>query len=164
MKWSALLLQPQFRFYRKGSLVLLGRSGEGEVPRSFSPDDRPGPHHKNIWPPLPKPYLPNTSPNFATHCPCKSPSIPSSTPLPSAPPTSAPTSGLREGNIPHAEVNTVLRTYPKTVIFGQQTRLRNGVLLPDEKLPRFHAGHDIVKFFYGAVRQLPAYLSMGCSI
>tara|TARA_Y100000588_G_scaffold234423_2_gene247996 strand:+ start:579 stop:923 length:345 start_codon:yes stop_codon:yes gene_type:complete len=34
-------------------------------------------------------------------------------------------------------------------------------LLPDEKLPRFHAGHDIVKFFYGAVRQLPAYLVDG---
>ena len=72
-----------------------------------------------------------------------------------------PNTGLREGDIPHQEVNTALRTYPKTVIFGQQTRLRNGVLLPDEKLSRFHAGHDIVKFFYGAVRQLPPYLVDG---
>ena len=46
----------------------------------------------------------------------------------------------------------------KTVIFGQQTRLRNGMMMPDEQLPRFHAGHDIVKFFYSAVRQLPPYL------
>jgi len=44
-----------------------------------------------------------------------------------------------------------------TVIFGQQTRLRNGVLLPDRRLPRFHAGHGMVKFFYGAIRQLPEY-------
>ena len=27
----------------------------------------------------------------------------------------------------------------------------------DEKLPRFHAGHDLVKFFYGGLRQLPGY-------
>ena len=46
----------------------------------------------------------------------------------------------------------------KAIIFGQQTRLRNGVAMPDERLPRFHAGHDIVKFFYSAVRQLPPYL------
>ena len=47
---------------------------------------------------------------------------------------------------------------PKTVIFGQQTHLRNGEIMPDEKLPRFHAGHNMVKFFYSAVRQLPPYL------
>jgi hypothetical protein len=45
-----------------------------------------------------------------------------------------------------------------TVIFGQQTRMRNGVLMTDRRLPRFHAGHDMVKFFYGAIRQLPDYL------
>ncbi len=69
-----------------------------------------------------------------------------------------PNSGLREGNITHADVNAALRTHHKTVIFGQQTRLRDGVLLDDEKLERFHAGHDLVKFFYGGVRQLPEYL------
>lgn len=69
-----------------------------------------------------------------------------------------PNTGLREGNIPHSEVNDTIRTCAKTVIFGQQTRLRNGELLPDQKLPRFHAGHDLVKFFYSAVRQLPPYL------
>lgn len=69
-----------------------------------------------------------------------------------------PNTGLREGSIPHAEVNDTIRANPKTVIFGQQTRLRNGQLTPDEKLPRFHAGHDMVKFFYSSIRQLPPYL------
>ena len=32
------------------------------------------------------------------------------------------------------------------------------VLDADERLLRFHAGHDMVKFFYSAVRQLPPYL------
>jgi len=69
-----------------------------------------------------------------------------------------PNSGLREGDISHAEVNGALRRHQKTVIFGQQNRLRDGRLMEDEKLPRFHAGHELVKFFYGAVRQLPEYL------
>ena len=69
-----------------------------------------------------------------------------------------PNTGLREGLIQHEEVNDTIRMNPKTVIFGQQTRLRNGVMMPDEKLPRFHAGHDMVKFFYSAIRQLPPYL------
>ncbi|MFH1566893.1 MAG: hypothetical protein ABIL09_02765 [Gemmatimonadota bacterium] len=68
-----------------------------------------------------------------------------------------PNSGLREGVIPHGEVNAVLRSCGMTVIFGQQTRLRRGVLLPDRRLPRFHAGHGMVRFFYGAIRQLPDY-------
>ena len=41
---------------------------------------------------------------------------------------------------------------------GQETRLRDGVLLADAKLDRFHAGHGLVKFFYGGIRQLPEYL------
>jgi hypothetical protein len=69
-----------------------------------------------------------------------------------------PNSGLCQGEISHAEVNAALRAHHKTVIFGQQTRLRDGVLLADEKLDRFHAGHDLVKFFYGGIRQLPEYL------
>jgi hypothetical protein len=69
-----------------------------------------------------------------------------------------PNSGLREGDISHAEVNAALRAHEKTIVFGQQNRLRGGQLLEDEKLPRFHAGHDVVKFFYGAVRQLPEYM------
>ena len=69
-----------------------------------------------------------------------------------------PNSGLREGDISHAEVNSALRGHERTVVFGQQTRLRDGLLMADEKLPRFHAGHDLVKFFYGGVRQLPEYL------
>ena len=70
-----------------------------------------------------------------------------------------PNSGLREGDICHAEINEALRFAEKTVIFGQQNRLRDGMLLEqDEKLRRFHAGHDLVKFFYGGVRQLPEYL------
>ena len=69
-----------------------------------------------------------------------------------------PNTGLREGHIHHADVNETIRMNSKTVIFGQQTRLRNGMMMPDEQLPRFHAGHDIVKFFYSAVRQLPPYL------
>jgi len=69
-----------------------------------------------------------------------------------------PNSGLREGDISHAEVNEALRRHQKTVIFGQQNRLRDGRLMEDGKLPRFHAGHELVKFFYGGVRQLPEYL------
>jgi hypothetical protein len=67
-------------------------------------------------------------------------------------------SGLREGNIVHAEVNAALRTYEKTIIFGQQNRLRGGLLMEDEKLERYHSGHELVKFFYSGVRQLPEYL------
>ena len=66
-----------------------------------------------------------------------------------------PNSGLREGDIDHAEVNEAIRYAPKTVIFGQQTRLRLGLLMEDDSLPRLHAGHDMVKFFYGAIRQIP---------
>ncbi|MDP7448337.1 MAG: hypothetical protein QF689_07125 [Candidatus Latescibacteria bacterium] len=57
-------------------------------------------------------------------------------------------------------MNEVLRRLPKTIIFGQQNRLRDGVLMEeDERLDRFHAGHDLVRFFYGGVRQLPDYLT-----
>ena len=69
-----------------------------------------------------------------------------------------PNSGLREGDIAHAEVNAVLREAEKTVIFGQQNRLRLGLLMEDEQLSRFYAGHDQVKFFYGGIRQIPEYL------
>lgn len=66
-----------------------------------------------------------------------------------------PNSGLREGDVTHADVNQAIKYAPKTVIFGQQTRLRLGLMMEDETLPRFHAGHDLVKFFYGAIRQIP---------
>ena len=70
-----------------------------------------------------------------------------------------PNSGLREGGIAHAEVNVVIRQAEKTVLFGQQTRLRAGILIKeDERLPRFHAGHDVVNYFYGAIRLIPEYL------
>ena len=41
--------------------------------------------------------------------------------------------------------------------------------MADDKLPRYHAGHDVVKFFYGAIRQLPesyvdALLHRGVSV
>ncbi|MEW6756511.1 MAG: hypothetical protein AB1505_36905, partial [Candidatus Latescibacterota bacterium] len=65
---------------------------------------------------------------------------------------------MKEGAITHDEVNAAIAGAPKTIVFGRQNRLRDGVLLPDAKLPRFHAGHDSVKFFYSAVRQLPEYL------
>ena len=69
-----------------------------------------------------------------------------------------PNSGLREGNISHAEVNEALRGLPKTIIFGQQNRLRDGLLMEeDERLDRFHAGHDLVRFFYGDYRQQPTF-------
>ena len=80
-----------------------------------------------------------------------------------------PNSGLREGAISHAEVNASLRRQEKTIVFGQQNRLRAGRLMTDDKLPRYHAGHDVVKFFYGAIRQLPesyvdALLHWGISV
>ena len=74
-------------------------------------------------------------------------------------PDARPNSGLREGEVSHAEVNAVIRQAEKTVIFGQQTRLRAGILMKeDERLPRFHAGHDVVRYFYGAIRLIPEYL------
>ncbi|MFH1572105.1 MAG: hypothetical protein ABIL09_29205 [Gemmatimonadota bacterium] len=72
-----------------------------------------------------------------------------------------PNSGLREGDISHAEVNQAINYAPKTVIFGQQTRLRLGLVMEDDQLPRFHAGHDLVKFFYGAIRQIPEVILDG---
>ena len=68
-----------------------------------------------------------------------------------------PNSGLREGDISHADVNTAIRGAAKTIIFGQQNRLRNGILMADEKLPRFHAGHELVQFFYQGMNKLPEY-------
>ena len=74
-------------------------------------------------------------------------------------PDERPNSGLREGGIAHAEVNAVIRQAEKTIIFGQQTRLRDGILIKeDERLSRFHAGHEIVRYFYGAIRLIPEYL------
>lgn len=64
---------------------------------------------------------------------------------------------MKEGQISHGEVNAAIAAAGKTIMFGRQNRLSDGVLLPDEKLPRFHAGHDDVKFLYSAVRQLPEY-------
>jgi hypothetical protein len=65
---------------------------------------------------------------------------------------------VHEGDISHAEVNEALKEAEKTIVFGRQTRVRDGLLLEgEEKLPRFHIGHDQVKFFYSAVRQLPEY-------
>ena len=51
-----------------------------------------------------------------------------------------------------------MSSYEKTVIFGQQNRLRDGLLMPDEKLTRFHAGHELVRFFYQGMNKLPEYL------
>jgi hypothetical protein len=74
-------------------------------------------------------------------------------------PDARPNSGLREGDISHADVNAIIRQSEKTVIFGQQTRLRAGILMKeDERLPRFHAGHDVVNYFYRAIRLIPDYL------
>ncbi len=74
-------------------------------------------------------------------------------------PDDRPNTGLREGDINHAEVNAVIRRSEKTVIFGQQTRLRAGILMKDDgRLPRFHAGHDVVNYLYRAIRLIPDYL------
>ena len=69
-----------------------------------------------------------------------------------------PNSGMREGDISHAEVNAEIRGLSKTIIFGQQTRLRNGFLMEDDKLSRFYAGHPLVLFFYRGLHRLPDYL------
>ena len=74
-------------------------------------------------------------------------------------PDERPNSGMREGDVDHAEVNAAIRRADKTVVFGQQTRLRAGILMKDdERLPRFHAGHDVVNYFYRAIRLIPEYL------
>ena len=64
---------------------------------------------------------------------------------------------MHEGDLTHDEVNTAIGQAEKTIIFARQNRLRDGVVLQDDKLPRFHAGHDNVRFFYSAVHQLPEY-------
>lgn len=69
-----------------------------------------------------------------------------------------PNSGMREGDISHAEVNAEIRRLSKTVMFGQQNRLRNGFLMDDEVLPRFYAGHPLVLFFYRGLHRLPDHL------
>ncbi len=66
-----------------------------------------------------------------------------------------PNSGLREGGVSHAEVNAAIARVNKTIIFGQQNRLRHGILMDDEKLERFHAGHELVRFFYAGLNKLP---------
>jgi len=74
-------------------------------------------------------------------------------------PDERPNSGLREGDIDHGEVNAAIRRAEKTVVFGQQTRLKAGILMKDdERLPRFHAGHEMVSYFYRAIRLIPEYL------
>lgn len=65
---------------------------------------------------------------------------------------------MQEGDLTHDEINGAIAQADKTIVFARQNRLRDGVLLGDDKLPRFHAGHDNVRFFYSAVRQLPEYL------
>lgn len=64
---------------------------------------------------------------------------------------------MKEGDVSHEEANAAIAAADKTIIFARQNRLRDGLLLEDDKLPRFHAGHQNVKFFYSAVRQLPEY-------
>jgi hypothetical protein len=48
-------------------------------------------------------------------------------------PDDRPNTGLREGDINHGEVNAVIRRSEKTVIFGQQNRLRAGILMKDDE-------------------------------
>lgn len=64
---------------------------------------------------------------------------------------------MHEGSIDHEEVNAAIAAAEKTIIFGRQTRVKDGLVMDDEKLPRFYIGHDQVKFFYSAIRQLPEY-------
>jgi len=64
---------------------------------------------------------------------------------------------VKEGDVTHEEANAAIAAAEKTIIFARQNRLRDGVLLDDAKLRRFAAGHQNVKFFYSAVRQLPEY-------
>lgn len=68
-------------------------------------------------------------------------------------------SGMREGNVSHAHVNAALREMRKTVLFGMQDRLRNGVLIEgDTILPRFPAGSPLLEFFYRGLKRLPRHL------
>ena len=65
---------------------------------------------------------------------------------------------MKEGQISHDEVNAAIGKADKTVVFGRQNRLRDGVLIEDDAtLSRFKVTHDRVGFFYSAVRQLPEY-------
>ena len=49
---------------------------------------------------------------------------------------------VQEGQLTHDEINHSLAAAAKTIIFARQNRLRDGVMLPDQTLRRFHAGHD----------------------
>ena len=65
---------------------------------------------------------------------------------------------MKEGNITHDEVNAAIGKAEKTIVFGRQNRLRDGVLIAeDAQLARFEMNHDQTKFLYSAVRQLPEY-------
>lgn len=65
---------------------------------------------------------------------------------------------MKEGQITHEEVNAAIAAASKTILFGGQRRPRAADLRSaDQRLPRLHVGHDQVRFFYNAVRQLPEY-------
>lgn len=65
---------------------------------------------------------------------------------------------MKEGQITHEEVNAAIAAAQKTILFGGQHRPRAADLRSaDQRLPRLHVGHDRVRFFYNAVRQLPEY-------
>lgn len=65
---------------------------------------------------------------------------------------------MKEGQINHEEVNAAIAAAKKTILFGGQHRPRGEDLRStDQRLPRLHVGHDQVRFFYNAVRQLPEF-------
>jgi hypothetical protein len=64
---------------------------------------------------------------------------------------------MKEGTIPHEEVNAAIAEAPKTLLFGWQNRARQGLRVGDQPLRRLHVAHDQVRFFYSALHQLPEF-------
>lgn len=64
---------------------------------------------------------------------------------------------MKEGAISHEEVNAAIAAAGKTLLFGSQNRLREGLRVGDQPLRRVRVAHDQVRFFYAAVRQLPEF-------
>jgi hypothetical protein len=58
---------------------------------------------------------------------------------------------VQEGPLTHDEINHSIAAASKTIIFARQNRLRDGVMLPDQTLRRFHAVRQLPEYFLDAL-------------
>ncbi|MFH1571254.1 MAG: hypothetical protein ABIL09_24915, partial [Gemmatimonadota bacterium] len=61
--------------------------------------------------------------------------------------------GIFDGVVRHGEVNEAIARAPKSILFGEQTRLPH--FPEDERLPKLHAGEPLVLFVWKVLKKLP---------